>query len=193
MQPIGPPHVSLERQATTGGHAHARTDGARQNHAFGCSQVPLQQTGAQRAAFCQCSPFSVDEINPAHAGMLADYKWVHNPLAKHPTRCVPYLGSGWCGRAASQCMLAHGIITWIHIGLVFEASMHLPAKYLSEQLMALEQIWQGCTDKGISKRGTLAMLGLWGQTQAGVPPLLHHGHRRCALDRRARNAPHARQ
>ena len=84
----------------------------------------------------------VDEIKAAMAGMLADYNWVHNPQAKHPTLCAPYFGSGWYDRDSGQYLLSRGIIEWRHIELAFEATTHLPAKYLSERLMPLEQIWQ---------------------------------------------------
>ena len=100
------------------------------------------------------------------AGTLADYNWVHNPQAKHPTLCAPYFGSGWYGRASCQYMLSRGIIEWRHIELAFEVTTHLPAKHLIERLLVLEQIWQECTDRDTAKRGTLTMLGALGQTQA---------------------------
>ena len=103
----------------------------------------------------------VDEIRAAVAGVLADYNWVHNPQAKNLTLCAPYFGPGWYGRASCQYMLAHRIIKWSHIELAFEATTHLPAKYLGERLLVLERIWQECTDRDTAKRGTLTLLGLW--------------------------------
>lgn len=60
-----------------------------------------------------------------------------------------------------QYRLARGVIAWSGIELALEAKDHLPNKYLSERLMALEQIWQECTDRDTAKRGTRLMLGLW--------------------------------
>lgn len=60
-------------------------------------------------------------------------------------------------------MLAHVIIMWGHIELAFEATTHIPAKYMRQRLMARAHMWQVCTDRDTTKRGTLTMLGLWSQ------------------------------
>jgi 5-methylcytosine-specific restriction endonuclease McrA len=129
---------------------------------------------------------AVDSIEPAVAGELGDYNWVDRGNVKHPLAALPYHGAGWYTRMSCEFMLSYGLIDWSHIELTFNASAHIPARYLKERLAKLEELWVTVGGKDTSKRALNSMLGLWGKpkrfryrlfTTSDVEDLRFQGHR----------------
>ncbi len=76
-------------------------------------------------------------------GKLGDYHWVDIcPLDRRrkPVNMLPYFGPAWYSRA-SVALLDAGIAKWPDVRLTFNAAVRRPAKYLSERLEVLEQLW----------------------------------------------------
>ena len=85
-----------------------------------------------------------DSPVPTIPADLGDYHWVDIwPLdgRRKPLSMLPYFGPAWYSRATAAFLLDAGIAKWSDVRLTFNAAVRRPAKYLSERLRVLEELW----------------------------------------------------